>query len=253
MKNIVVIGSGNVAFHLLFMLKDFHDFQVRQIFVRDVTKLTFHPKSIEVITDYRQLCEADLYLLAVSDSAIENVSKNLSNRKGLVCHTSGSVSIEAIQHQNRGVFYPFQTFTKGQPLNYTETPICIEANSEENVLLLTKLAKQISNTIYFLNSEQRKHLHLAGVWVNNFVNHMYYIGYDIVKNQNISTKILLPLIQETAAKMLHIEPYVAQTGPAKRHDINIIQQQTDMIQDTINKEIYQIISKSILEIYDKTI
>ncbi len=72
--------------------------------------------------------------------------------------------------------------------------------------LLEKLGLEISKNVYRIDSSQRKHLHVAAVFVSNFVNYMYTVGENICKENNIPFEILHPLILETAEKATKIGP-----------------------------------------------
>ncbi len=152
----------------------------------------------------------------------------------------------------RGVFYPLQTFSKKRKVLFDSIPLCIEAEREKDVLLLQKLAESISTTIHQVSSQKRAYLHLAAVFVNNFVNHLYKIGADICQNQNFEFDILKPLILETAHKIEELGPEKAQTGPSKRDDSNTIDTHLELLKgNTIHEEIYSLLSQSISETYGK--
>ena len=59
-------------------------------------------------------------------------------------------------------------------------PLCLEAEYETDLQELKNLAKDLSDNVFEISSEQRKSLHVAAVFVSNFVNHMYHIGHAIV-------------------------------------------------------------------------
>src|SRR6185436_15998108 len=135
-------------------------------------------------TDIKKIyAGADVYLIAMTDSSIETFSKKLAPEKKLIAHTSGSVSIEVFKNRfsNYGVFYPLQTITKNSTVNFRSAPLCIEANNNDAQQKLVKLAKSLSDAIYVINSEERKIIHLAAVFVSNFTNHLFHIGETILK------------------------------------------------------------------------
>ena len=166
----------------------------------------------------------------------------------MVVHTSGSVSISAIDNKNRqGVFYPLQTFSKSKEVDFKSIPICIETKNKKDFQILEKVAKSISNIVYKINSEQRKALHIAAVFVCNFVNHLYQIGNDICIENDLPFDILKPLIQETANKIFTLSPNQAQTGPAKRKDTQTINTHMSFLSDENQKEIYKMLTKSIID------
>src|SRR5690606_18010692 len=144
-----------------------------QIYNRSLDKISCFKNSTSITNNLSELKEADIYILAVSDNVISDLSSSLNLKNKLVVHTSGSVAMEELKSDsNKGVFYLLQTFSKEIKVNFSTVPICIEAENEENLMLLETLAKAISNNCYFINSVQRKSLHVAAVFVNNFVNHL---------------------------------------------------------------------------------
>jgi predicted short-subunit dehydrogenase-like oxidoreductase (DUF2520 family) len=154
--------------------------------------------------------------------------------------------LEAIASNNRkGVFYPLQTFTKNNAVDFKIIPICIESQNASDYQLLQNVAQAISDSVFAINSEQRKALHLAAVFVNNFTNHLYKIGNDICIENNVPFEILKPLIQETAEKITQLSPNEAQTGPAIRNDIETINAHLSFLSDENQKNIYNILTQSI--------
>jgi predicted short-subunit dehydrogenase-like oxidoreductase (DUF2520 family) len=227
MISVVIIGNGNVAHHL------------EKIFLKasNVGVLKINSRALNDIP------KADVTILAVSDDAIAEVSSKVNN--GFVVHTSGSFSMEALQNkQSKGVFYMLQTFTKEKEVDFSKVPFCLEANTQKEYLLLEKLAKSIGEKVYPINSEQRKGLHIAAVFVNNFTNHLYKIGNDICTKHQVPFEILYPLIDETAQKIKTLSPEKAQTGPAKRNDIKTIKDHLNLLHKEQQK-IYKMLTQSI--------
>jgi len=169
----------------------------------------------------------------------------------LVVHTSGSVAMEALSEKNRkGVFYPLQSFSKNSEVDFSEIPMCIEAQNESDLGLLNQLGNSISNNVLAVSSEKREKIHLSAVIVNNFVNYLYQVGNDLMQEQSLSFDLLKPLILETANKINTLAPAEAQTGPAKRNDKKTIEKQLHLLKDSPYKDIYQDITNSILKKYN---
>ena len=250
MIKVSIIGSGNVAQHLIVALQNSiingTEIELIQVYARQKATVS-HLLNFNKITDnWKTLAEADLYILAVSDDAIASVSEKIPYKNKLVVHTSGAISLEILASNNRkGVFYPLQTFTKNKAVNFKIIPICIESQNASDYQLLQKVAQSISESVFAINSEQRKALHLAAVFVNNFTNHLYKIGNDICKENNVPFEILKPLIQETAEKITQLSPNEAQTGPAIRNDIETINAHLTFLSDENQKNIYKILTQSI--------
>jgi predicted short-subunit dehydrogenase-like oxidoreductase (DUF2520 family) len=246
MIKVVLIGSGNVAQHLIQAFAKSKEIEVMQVFSR--RKETSIPllDSNKIITDFNDLAKADIYIIAVSDDAISKVSLQLPFENRLVVHTSGSVSLDALDKKNRkGSFYPLQTFSKGKEIDFSKIPICLESENKTDFDVLEKVAQSISNTVFKINSEQRKALHISAVFVNNFVNHLYQMGNEICIENNVPFEILKPLILETANKVMTLSPKEAQTGPAKRNDNKTIEAHLDFLSNENQATIYKILTQSI--------
>lgn len=246
MIKIVIIGSGNVAHHLISAFSESTESELVQVFSRNKANVDNAPKSVIVTDNFDELVAADLYIIAVSDDAIASVSQQLPFENRLVVHTSGSVSIKDLDSKNRrGVFYPLQSFSKSKPVVFKEIPVCLESESVEDYNLIEKTALGISDKIFRIDSEQRKALHVSAVFVNNFTNHLYKIGNDICDEYQIPFEILQPLIRETAEKVMVLSPSEAQTGPAKRNDTLTIETHLALLSDANQRNIYTMITQSI--------
>ena len=246
MIKVVLIGSGNVAQHLIQAFAKSKEIEVSQVFSRRKEIIIPLLDSRKITTDFNDLVEADLYIIAVSDDAVAKVSSQLPFKNRLVVHTSGSVPINSLDNKNRrGIFYPLQTFTKGKEVDFSQIPICLESENDPDFELLEKAAKSISNNVFKSNEKQRKALHISAVFVNNFVNEMYRIGNEICEENKVPFEILKPLILETVNKVMTLSPKEAQTGPAKRNDIQTIEAHLDFLSNENHAKIYKILTQSI--------
>lgn len=256
-ENIVLIGAGNLGTQLALALNK-NGFQVKQIFSRKIesAKALANKVNASFTNDLSQLIpEADLYIIAVKDSAIQEVLENLNLKDDpLIVHTAGSVPMTILEgfSNNYGVFYPLQTFSKTREIDFSEIPICIEASHPSTFLKLEKLAERLSGSVNQINSDERKTLHLAAVFVNNFVNHFYAIGADILHDKKLDFDLLKPLIRETAGKIQTMKPFEAQTGPAKRNDQSILKAHLKMLHDQPElQKIYSFATESIFQLQQK--
>ncbi|MGB2129420.1 MAG: Rossmann-like and DUF2520 domain-containing protein [Flavicella sp.] len=224
MVKISIIGYGNVGSHLLSEFAKNPQLEIVQIYNRNIQKIPSNLEDIAVTDSIKSLKEADIYFLTVNDDTIASVAKQLSNRKELIVHTSGAVSVDVFKNSpNYGVFYPLQSFTMGKTVDFNNIPICLEANSKKNLAILEQVASSLSKRLFQIDSQQRKQLHVAAVFVNNFVNHLYSMGEAICERYEIPFEILHPLILETAKKVQHFSPKQVQTGPAIRGDQKTIE------------------------------
>lgn len=246
MLKVVIIGSGNVAQHLIKAFQKSDKAQLVQAYARTPKNLSHLLETSQITSDISNLLEADIYIISVSDDAITEVSSQLPFTDRLVVHTSGSTGMEQIDSKNRrGVFYPLQTFSKSKEVDFNTIPVCLESEQDKDYQILEKLAQSISSEVYSIDTKQRQALHVAAVFVNNFTNHLYKVGSDVCNENNIPFDILRPLIQETADKIKTLTPEQAQTGPAGRNDKTTIQRHLDFITDDNQKAIYTLLTQSI--------
>ncbi len=249
MQNIVVIGSGNVATHLAQKLYEI-GFSILQVFSNTVAnaELLANAVSAEAICDYKAIdTTADLYVICITDSFIQEFVDRLEFEPSLIVHTAGSIPMSVLKRfKNYGVFYPLQTFSKERALNFKTIPFCIEANNKYSKELLYTLGAKISDTVVDMSSEQRKHCHLAAVFANNFVNHLYTISEYILDEKGITFDVLKPLIVETAMKVQKLSPSQAQTGPAVRNNKQVMQSHLEQLSSPELKKIYSFVTDSII-------
>lgn len=252
------MGAGRVAHHLAHVLSQHH--QIIQIYSRTLATaqtLATQVNATATMNIEELNPEIDLVIIAVSDQAIASVISNVHQQlpNVLIVHTSGSTDIEVLAqiHARAGVFYPLQTFSLDRDILWLDTPIFVEAKSEDDLVLLAELANQLSTRVYSYTSAQRLSLHLAAVFACNFTNYCYDMAKQIVDAQHVDFSLLYPLILETANKALHNDPKQMQTGPAMRGDQNILKMHEQMLQKAQRedlKNIYQLMSQQILQSHE---
>lgn len=248
MITVNLIGYGNVASHLLTAFQKTDSVKVLQIYTRNIPENL--PKNTVFVHAIEDLEPADVVLLTVTDDTIAEVSENLPFRNRLVVHTSGSMNLKTLHEKNRrGVWYPLQTFTKGREISLKKTPICVEAEDEKDLQLLQTLAGLISKEVHVISSEERKKLHLAAVWGNNFSNHLFHQAALFLEANDLSFELLKPLLFETVQKLETLSPEKAQTGPAIRGDHNTIEAQLHLLPEGIQRELYTLFTESIIQTF----
>ena len=253
-KNVVIIGAGNVATHLSIAIRN-ADYNIIQVYSRQIDNAVLLASLLGVeATDNLEEIDrsADIYLIAVSDSAIEKVVAQLPGLKGVVAHTSGSMDMDLLEKfDNYGVFYPFQTFTKEKQLRVSEVPLLLEA-ATERLKRSSELAGDISNKVQLSNARMRKALHISAVFACNFVNHMYALAGELLEKEGLSFTLLEPLIRETTQKALTMSARDAQTGPARRKDRVVMNRHIETLNDkSFHREIYTLVSESIMKMYSE--
>ena len=251
---IVLIGAGNLATHLGKALHAAgHD--MVQVFSRTMLSAETLASLLdaEPLTDISQVRDdADVYIFSVKDSALEQlISQLCGGEKKVFLHTAGSMPMSVFREKalHYGVLYPMQTFSKQREVDFSIIPCFIEANDEFALKQIEGLAGQISHRVFQLSSEDRKYLHLSAVFACNFANHCYAASQELLQQHGIPFDVMLPLIDETAAKVHGMTPKEAQTGPAVRYDENVIGKQIRLLENQpYFQKIYDCMSKSIHEL-----
>lgn len=251
---IVLIGAGNLSTHLGKALHAAgHD--MVQVFSRTMQSAETLASLLdaEPLTDMAQVRDdADVYIFSVKDSALEQlISQLCGGEKKVFLHTAGSMPMSVFRGKalHYGVLYPMQTFSKQREVDFSIIPCFIEANDEFALKQIESLAGQISHRVYQLSSEDRKYLHLSAVFACNFANHCYAASQELLQQHGIPFDVMLPLIDETAAKVHGMTPKEAQTGPAVRYDENVIGKQIQLLENQpYFQKIYDCMSKSIHEL-----
>jgi predicted short-subunit dehydrogenase-like oxidoreductase (DUF2520 family) len=254
---ISIIGSGNVARALAKRIFE-SGHEISAIFGRDYSKAselarTVQSKAVEMLTKLPE--DSDVYILAVKDDAIVEVARAIESKKGIIAHTSGATPLnifEGIQ-QNFGVFYPLQTFSAEIEADFNELPICISANNSENESKLKELAASICPNVYAISEAQRKGLHVAAVFANNFSNFLFTTAFDICQKASLDFEMLKPLIRQTLRKIELNDPDKIQTGPARRGDQSTIKLHEEWIaaHSPEFSQLYMVLTNAIIDKYSK--
>ena len=230
--NIVIIGQGNVATNL--------DYAFRKKGV-----------ACQMVSSREGLDRwpaANVYIYAVRDEALPSVVVQVVGvEKSLHLHTSGTMPITVFGEDkpHAGVFYPFQTFSKSRVIeDFSTVPIFFEARGIDDISAVYSLALAITSRVYETSQHDRERLHVAGVFANNFTNLMYTMAAELLQHTHIPFKALLPLIEETAAKIHTLSPRDAQTGPARRGDENVMEHHLSLLTEQ-QRQVYQLLSDEI--------
>jgi len=248
--DIVIIGTGNVASVLgRKFVRAGH--KILQVVGRNSTAasaLAYEWNTIS--TNYQSpiIQKADVYLIAVSDDAIDDLISDLKLKDRVVAHTAASVPKEILKNvsQHYGVFYPLQSLRKDMK-DLPDIPVFFDGSDDKTKKILEKLAHSIAKDhVVEAGDDARLKLHVAAVVVSNFVNHLYVLAEDYCKKEGIDFQQLLPLIEETALRIKDISPKNAQTGPAIRHDAETIHKHLDLLKEHPQlKNIYVLLTESI--------
>ncbi len=251
--SIVIIGAGNVAYHLSLNLQK--HCKIRQVIGHSSARASELSKRLHVPYSCK-LAEidpqADLYILAIQDDALPDVIDRLPAELKFVVHTSGSTPLGVFKYKftRVGVFYPLQTITRDTDVDFRRVPILLECSDEEGLNLLKALAGKISDRVLEINSEDRELLHIAAVFANNFSNFMLTVAHDILGSNGLDFDLLRPLLDETYYKLQRNLPAEIQTGPARRNDVRILEEHSRKLEKYRDyQKMYNFVSRYIVDYY----
>lgn len=252
--HITLVGAGNVAWHIGHRL-----IEVGCRIVKLINRESSGSKTLvsdldcQLLSDFSvSNADSDFVIVAINDSFVGEVLQKLDTKNSIILHTSGSLGMEIFPKGTRrfGVLYPFQTLTSGIKVDFSEIPLCIEGNDNETSEKIEDLAKRLSPSVHHIDSQQRQILHLAGVIGNNFTNYFMTLATELLQKHDIDKNLLMPLLNETLAKLNKTSPYEAQTGPARRNNREIIEKHLALLNNEPGlKKLYSIISDSIIAYY----
>lgn len=251
---ILMIGAGRLASQLAPALQQ-AGHEILQVFSRTAVSAETLSRRVgaQPITDLNEAdAGVDACIFSVTDTALPLLASQMAGRcpRALYLHTAGSMPLSVFEDTapHYGVFYPMQTFSRERAVDFRSIPVFIEASDDETLRMVRQLAQDVSNRVIDLPSEERRHLHLAAVFACNFANHCYQLSAEILERHGLPFDVMLPLIDETAAKVHELAPLQAQTGPAVRYDQNVMQKHLDLLADMPRLAgIYQDMSNSIHE------
>lgn len=261
MIRICIIGTGNLGAHLCRIFDSSADVSGTSAFAKASTSkndsqlqlvgyLNKSGASLPKINasqyfEYEKLPDCDLILIAVPDDRISQVEAQIPKTNAVVAHTSGTVAMQVLKNHKRcGVFYLPQSFSSSKTPDFSQIPVCLEASDTSSMQLLEQVGRVLSNKIVPMDSKQRKHLHLAAVYMNNFVNHCYFKSHEILHQAGIETGALDHLMKETLKKALDLSPAAAQTGPAQRNDLKTIAAHLELLPEN-ERPLYKALTRSI--------
>ena len=246
---VIIIGSGNVAESLAQAIAEANELELVQVFARNEERGRKVAELSHTEWSNSELAEADLYLISISDNAVEGCAKTLHiPQNAVVAHTAGCCPIDALApHTHRAVFYPFQTFSVGRKVDFTKGYIFVEGATDHALRTVEEAAHALTTKVLPADTTRRAVIHLSGVFACNFANAMYANAAEVLAKEGLPFDIVAPVIEETAKKVIESQnPTASQTGPARRGDSQTLERHRKMLADEPKKrEIYDKISEDI--------
>lgn len=249
-SDVILVGAGNLATSLALAFKAAGNPPIA-VWSRTI-------ESARILGDLvgclytnvlEELPQADVVIISVADAALPQIARKVAVRfpGALILHTAGSVPMELLYDagcSRFGVLYPMQTFSKVRPVDFSTVTTFVEGCDGETLSCIHSLAAMLGGRVFEADSRQRQCLHVAAVYACNFSNAMYAMSAQLLGKYNMPFEAMLPLIDETAAKVHTLHPLEAQTGPAVRGDSAVMEAHRTMLDDDL-LEIYNKISEYI--------
>lgn len=237
-QSVAIIGAGNVGLYLFAAFKN-----------KGIKCCLFSRRAsaqVEALSNFTG--DFDLCLICIPDDSIADLSAQLPICKGIIAHSSGTVSLDALakKHPFRAIFYPPMSLRPDAQTPLEKITFCLEAKDPQSLVQLEEFCSHNQILSARLNSEDRASLHLAAVVSHNFSNYLYHLSHLILKDKNLSLELLKPLLEEQVKQIDTQDPAERQTGPAQRKDFATLQKHISLLPDANSKTIYKLISNAIL-------
>lgn len=246
--DIALAGIGNLGWNLSQRLIE-RGFNVCQIIARKTEDRQNFARHIgaDLIEDISELKDkVDLLFVCLPDDKIADFIGNVRHENTAIAHCSGYTAQVKHKRNATGVFYPFQTFTKNVAVEWEGIPVFIESGHKDLRETLRKIAEDISGNVLEVTHEQRKAIHISGVFGANFTNHLLHIVSNILDAKNVPFKVMKPLMEETIRKAFAHGPAKAQTGPAKRGDEAVLKAHMEQLgHDNTTRALYDLFTTGI--------
>lgn len=231
--NVLLIGTGRVAFHLGHALKTAGHTIVG---IAGRTPERAAALAGEFKTEpfgvNAALPQADVILIAVSDDAIADVAMNIPISGAVMVHTSGASGTDKLlPHPDRAVLWPVMSLSPGDPVDFDQVPLIIDASTERALMVVKDLADSLSGHVSELDLQQRQLVHAAASISLNFPVYLLARAQELLRKNAIDPSVLTPSFLAMARKVVAIGASEALTGPARRGDIGTVQHHLDRLAD----------------------
>lgn len=251
---ISVFGNGNLAQNLCILLKE-SKHEIIEVYARNREKLNCFCNDIGAKPIYEVAdldTNVDLFIISITDDAIEGVLKEIKNKDKLIVHTSGSVSVQVFRDngfRNFGVIYPLYSFSKKNPVSFKSIPFLLESNCKANRLVLESLIKGITDDYRFVDSKVRLEYHLVAIFVNNFTNFILGSAQELSVSRSLDFSLLKPILSQTAYNALNTDNiHSIQTGPAVRNNRFVIEKHQKILsEERLLEEVYSFLTQKIID------
>jgi len=171
--------------------------------------------------------EADAYLLAVSDDALEAVSAALPPDV-LRVHFAGSGSA-VLSGGPAAVVWPIHTFTGRLDPDWSRIHVAVSARDAEAAACTVAWAQKFASSVTEVKDELRIRAHIAAVFAANYTNRMFTHAQELADEAGIPWDAYVPMLQAVCTAAATGRSAEHQTGPAHRGDRTTLALHTDLL------------------------
>ena len=236
-----IYGLGNVGYHLYLLFKN------KEVNLGHVFSDYDNDLGVQVVKKNKisEICPDEFVFITTSDKAVVDTISILTSYTNNIIITAGGIHKNELP-ENVSVFYPLYSFSKYSVIDWAKVPIFLEGFSH-NSIEFNVLLNQLQLRHSFLNSDDRNKMHLAAVFVNNFTNANLIAASEVLQSYEINMfEHLIPILLQTAEKVLTNNPKDCQTGPAVRGDKEVIDHHLKLLSELKEeKELYILLNKYI--------
>jgi len=198
------------------------------------------------IADIGDLAPADVWMMSVSDAAIQpiavDVARSSAALPGTVAfHCSGGVPSTALAPlANKGfdvcAVHPVKSLADPEACVRTFAGTFCGAEGNDRALeVVGNLFEDCGGRIFRLKTEEKEIYHAASVFVCNYVTALLDVGLKCFKRSGIERETALevmgPLVMETVRNNLNAGPEASLTGPIARGDAALVRKHIQKLAD----------------------
>lgn len=240
-----IAGTGNMGNALGQLLQQSSEFEFGGWLSRNSASVTLKP-----VFDFETHSDTSAGIfLCIPDRFLESAARTLKQRFSMVVHCSG---MQPLFQACDAVCWPMQTFSLQVPSVWKDVPVFIETEILELQQVLMQFFQNAGSSPLISGLQERQTAHLAAVIANNFSNAMFVFAGEVLLASKLNPHMLLPIITQTVQKLQHIDPKLAQTGPAIRSDYNSIEMQSELLENHPDwQRLYMEISAAIPVLFKK--
>lgn len=252
MIKISFIGAGNVAWHLSQALENAGN-SVQEVFSRDPEKARdvvsyLYNARVQEHLDFSE-STSTVFFVCVPESAYAQVLPELLLPKyatlilvaGTVSLTEAMIQYDPLRESTNqvGVFFPVQHLQAERKISLSNVPICLESLVEETEATLVHLAKDITKTIYLVNGEERKKIHLAMLMAGLFTQQLWLQAQTLLESIELDKSLIQGVVQNYVQAFFANQTLHADQDIAKLNDSRVVFDQQAFMPRVEMQEIYK--------------